>query len=152
MEFGSRDWKVVLLQSPWRVIKVETQIKAAAAVGGAIVSFLFGGWSALLTILLAFVVLDYISGVLAAGKEGKLNSDIGLWGIARKVSIFVVVAIAHLVDTALGDAHLFRDAAIFFYLANEVLSITENLGRIGAPIPGIIKQAVEVLRGKGEVK
>jgi toxin secretion/phage lysis holin len=96
--------------------------------------------------------MDYISGVLAAGKEGKLNSDIGLWGIARKVSIFVVVAIAHLVDTALGDAHLFRDAAIFFYLANEVLSITENLGRIGAPIPGIIKQAVEVLRGKGEAK
>lgn len=131
---------------------METQIKAAAAVGGAIVSFLFGGWSALLTILLAFVVLDYISGVLAAGKEGKLNSDIGLWGIARKVSIFVVVAIAHLVDTALGDAHLFRDAAIFFYLANEVLSITENLGRIGAPIPGIIKQAVEVLRGKSDVK
>ena len=131
---------------------METQIKAAAAVGGAIASFLFGGWSALLTILLAFVVLDYISGVLAAGKEGKLNSDIGLWGIARKVSIFVVVAIAHLVDTALGDAHLFRDAAIFFYLANEVLSITENLGRIGAPIPGIIKQAVEVLRGKSDVK
>jgi len=130
---------------------MENLIKTGIAVGGAIVSFLFGGWSALLTILLAFVVLDYISGVLAAGKEGKLNSDIGLWGIARKVSIFVVVAIAHLVDTALGDAHLFRDAAIFFYLANEVLSITENLGRIGAPIPGIIKQAVEVLRGKGDV-
>jgi len=131
---------------------VENVVKTIAAVGGAIASYAFGGWSALLSILLTFVAMDYISGVLAAGKEGKLNSDIGLWGIARKVSIFVVVAIAHLVDTALGDAHLFRDAAIFFYLANEVLSITENLGRIGAPIPGIIKQAVEVLRGKGEAK
>jgi toxin secretion/phage lysis holin len=134
------------------VIQVENVVKTIAAVGGAIASYAFGGWSALLSILLTFVAMDYISGVLAAGKEGKLNSDIGLWGIARKVSIFVVVAIAHLVDTALGDAHLFRDAAIFFYLANEVLSITENLGRIGAPIPGIIKQAVEVLRGKGEAK
>lgn len=131
---------------------MENVVKTIAAVGGAIASYAFGGWSALLSILLTFVAMDYISGVLAAGKEGKLNSDIGLWGIARKVSIFVVVAIAHLVDTALGDAHLFRDAAIFFYLANEVLSITENLGRIGAPIPGIIKQAVEVLRGKGEAK
>jgi len=127
-------------------------IKTAVSIGGAIASYAYGGWSALLSILLTFVAMDYISGVLAAAKEGKLNSNIGLWGIARKVSIFVVVAIAHLVDTALGESHLFRDAAIFFYLANEVLSITENLGRLGAPIPGIIKQAVEVLRGKGELK
>lgn len=131
---------------------METVIKTAVSAGGAVTSYAFGGWSALLGILLTFVVLDYISGVLAAAKEGKLNSNIGIWGIPRKVSIFVVVALAHLVDTALGDAHLFRDAAIFFYLANEVLSITENLGRLGAPIPPIIRQAVEVLRGKGEAK
>ena len=127
---------------------MENLFKSAVAVGGAVVSYLFGGWSALLSILLTFVAMDYISGVLAAAKEGKLNSNIGLWGIARKVSIFVVVSIAHLVDTALGESHLFRDAVIFFYLANEVLSITENLGRLGAPIPPIIRQAVEVLRGK----
>jgi phage-related holin len=59
--------------------------------------------------------------------------------------------VAHLVDSALGDAHLFRDAAVFFYLANELLSITENLGRIGAPIPPAVQRAVEILRGKGEV-
>lgn len=69
--------------------------------------------SSLLSILLTFVVVDYISGVLAAGKEGKLNSNVGIWGIPKKVSIFAVVAIAHLIDTALGDAHLFRDAPIF---------------------------------------
>ena len=103
----------------------------------------------MLTILLTFVVLDYITGVAAAGKEGKLSSNVGLWGIAKKIMIFGIVAIAHLVDTALGDAHLFRDAAIFFYLANELLSVTENLGRIGVPIPGAIQRAVEVLRGKG---
>ena len=129
---------------------METIIKAIAAAGGAAISFLYGGWSALLSILLTFVVLDYTSGVLAAGKEGKLNSEVGLWGIPKKVAIFAIVAVAHLVDSALGDAHLFRDAAIFFYLANELLSIIENIGRMGVPIPGKLKGAVEVLRGKGE--
>jgi len=130
---------------------VENIFKTIVAVGGAAASYLFGGWSSLLSILLTFVVFDYITGVVAAGKEGKLSSEVGLWGIPKKVAIFAIVAVAHLVDTALGDAHLFRDAAIFFYLANELLSITENLGRIGVPIPGAIQRAVEVLRGKGDV-
>lgn len=123
-------------------------IKSVVAVCGSAASYLFGGWSSLLGILLTFVVIDYVSGVAAAGKEGKLNSAVGIWGIPKKISIFAVVAIAHLVDTALGDAHLFRDAAIFFYLANELLSVTENLGRLGAPIPPMMRQAIEVLRGK----
>jgi len=129
---------------------LENLYKSLIAAGGAAASYLFGGWSALLSVLLTFVVLDYITGFLAAAKEGKLNSEVGLWGIAKKVAIFFVVAVAHLVDTALGDAHLFRDAAIFFYLANELLSITENTGRLGVPIPTAIQRAVEVLRGKGE--
>ena len=130
---------------------MENLIKTGIAVGGAAASYLFGGWSHLLTILLTFVVLDYITGVAAAAKEGKLNSEVGAWGIVRKVGIFVIVAIAHLVDRALGDAHLFRDAAIFFYLANELLSMIENTGRLGAPIPPALQRAVEVLRGKGDV-
>lgn len=129
---------------------METAFKTLVAIGGAAASFLFGGWSSLLSILLAFVVIDYISGVVAAGKEGKLSSEVGLWGIARKVAIFAVVAVAHLIDTALGDAHLFRDAAIFFYLANEVLSIIENAGRIGVPVPPTLEKAVAVLKSKGE--
>ena len=129
---------------------MENLYKSIIAVGGAAASYFFGGWSALLSVLLTFVVLDYVTGFLAAAKEGKLNSEVGLWGIAKKVAIFFVVAVAHLVDTTLGDAHLFRDAAIFFYLANELLSITENTGRLGVPIPTAIQRAVEVLRGKGE--
>lgn len=127
-------------------------VKGVIAAGGAAASYFYGGWSALLSILLTFVVLDYITGVTAAAKEGKLSSEVGWWGIPKKVAIFAVVAIAHLVDTALGEAHLFRDAAIFFYLANELLSVTENLGRLGAPIPPIIQRAVDVLRGKGDPK
>ena len=127
-------------------------LKSGVAVVGAVTSFLFGGWSHLLSVLLVFVALDYLSGVAAAAKEGTLRSDVGLWGIARKVAIFAVVAVAHLVDTTLGNAHLFRDAAIFFYLANEALSVTENLGRVGVPIPPAVQRAVEVLQGKGDVK
>jgi len=129
---------------------MDNLFKTAVAAGGAIASYLFGGWSYLLSVLLTFVIIDYITGVTAAFKEKKLNSEVGLWGIPKKIAIFAVVAVAHLVDSALGDAHLFRDAAIFFYLANELLSITENLGRIGVPIPGAIQRAVEVLRGKSE--
>ena len=131
---------------------MDTYIKTIAAIGGAVISFLFGGWSSLLSILLAFVVMDYISGVVAAAKEGKLNSEVGMWGIPKKIAIFAVVAIAHLVDSVLGDAHLFRDAAIFFYLANELLSVTENLGRIGVPVPSVVQKAVDVLRSRGEAK
>lgn len=127
---------------------METTFKSVIAVGGAAASFLFGGWSSLLSILLTFVVIDYISGVTAAGLRGELNSEVGLVGIAKKVAIFGVVAVGHLVDTALGNAHLFRDTAIFFYLANEVLSILENIGRIGVPVPEKLKNAVEVLRQK----
>lgn len=128
---------------------VDNVIKGIIAVGGSAASFLFGGWSSLLNILLAFVVIDYISGVAAAAQEGKLSSRIGGWGIAKKVMIFAIVAVAHLVDTALGDAHLFRDAAIFFYLSNELLSLLENAGRLGAPIPPGLQKAIAILQGKG---
>ncbi|WNF07285.1 phage holin family protein [Brevibacillus borstelensis] len=129
---------------------MEGIFKTVVAFGGAAVSYLFGGWSTLLGVLAAFVVIDYVSGVIASGAEGKLKSKIGLIGIARKVFIFTMVAIAHLVDTTLGDQHFLRDATIFFYLANELLSIIENAGRVGLPVPEPIKRAVEVLKGKGD--
>lgn len=125
--------------------------KIVVALGGGAASYLFGGWSSLLSILLAFVVIDYITGFVAAGIEGKLASDVGLRGIAKKVFIFVMVAVANLADQAVGT-QIIRDAAIFFYLANELLSIIENSGRIGLPVPPIITQAVEILKGKSEVQ
>ncbi|WP_258012509.1 holin family protein [Paenibacillus sp. F4] len=104
--------------------------------------------------LLALVIIDYVTGLFAAGAEGKkgtgpgLKSKIGLIGIARKVFIFAMVAVSHLIDGVLGDSHLFRDAVAYFYMANEPLSILENGGRLGAPIPPVIRQAVEVLKSK----
>lgn len=128
--------------------------KLIIASGGACASYLFGGWSQLLGILLAFVIIDYIAGVFASAIEGKLSSDIGRKGIAKKVFIFVIVAVAHLVDVALGNGNFFRDATIFFYLANETISILENGGRIGLPIPEVLQKAIEILKGKsqGEAK
>lgn len=128
---------------------METLVKSAVAVGGAVTTHLLGEWSPLLTVLCTFVVIDYVSGVIASSIEGKLSSRVGLIGIARKVFIFAMVAIAHQVDTALGDQHLLRDATIFFYLANELLSIIENAGRVGIPVPAPIQKAVEVLKKKG---
>ena len=103
----------------------------------------------MLSILLVFVIFDYLSGVYAAWKEQTLSSRIGIEGIARKVFIFAMIAVAHLVDTALGDQHIFRDATVWFYLANELLSIIENAGRAGFPVPEPIQRAVAVLKGKG---
>lgn len=129
---------------------MDNMFKTVVALGGATASFLFGGWSSLLGVLLTFVVVDYVSGVVAAGFEGSLKSKAGLIGITRKVFIFALVAIAHQIDNSLGEQHLFRDATIFFYLANELLSIIENAGRIGLPVPDTIKRAVEVLKGKSD--
>jgi toxin secretion/phage lysis holin len=129
---------------------METAFKTIVAGSGACVTYLYGGWSALLGTLVAFVVTDYITGLMAAAVEGKLQSCIGYKGIARKVFIFILVAAAHLVDVVLGDGHLFRDATVFFYLANELLSILENAGRVGLPVPEVIIKAVDVLKGKSE--
>ncbi|MOA00037.1 Holin family protein [compost metagenome] len=127
---------------------MENIIKPLLAAGSIVASFLFGGWSPLLNVLLAFVIIDYASGVAAAAKEGKLSSKTGGWGIAKKVMTFAIVAVAHMVDSVLGDAHLFRDAAIFFYLTNELLSLLENAGRLGASIPPGMKKAIAILKGR----
>ncbi|WP_425270784.1 phage holin family protein [Paenibacillus kribbensis] len=132
--------------------------KFSAAFGGSAITYLFGGWSFALAALLTFTIIDYVTGLIAAGVEGKkgtgpgLKSKIGLIGIAQKVFIFAMVAVSHLIDGVLGDSHLFRDAVSYFYLANELLSIVENGGRIGAPVPSIIRQAVEVLKSKSGEK
>jgi toxin secretion/phage lysis holin len=126
--------------------------KTGATVTGAVVGYLFGGWSVLLQILLTFVVIDYITGLLASGVEGKLSSKVGFKGIAKKIMIFCLVAVGHLVDKAVGEGHVVSDTIVFFYLGNEGLSILENAGRTGLPVPDQIKSAVQILKGKGEGK
>ena len=126
--------------------------KTGAATIGAAVGFLFGGWSKALILLVSLVILDYFTGILASAVEGKLSSRVGFRGIPKKIMVFVMVAVGHLVDTAIGTNHMFRDAAIFFYCANEVVSILENAGRMGIPVPDKLQQTVEILKGRVERK
>ncbi|QTD42535.1 holin family protein [Sporosarcina sp. Te-1] len=128
-------------------------LKAVPAFFTGILTFLFGGWNALLAILVTLVVIDFITGMVASALHGKLRSHVGMLGIARKVFIFVMVTVAHLIDLLLSESgHQSSEAVmtmvIVFYSINEILSITENAGRIGLPIPQAVKNAVEILRNK----
>ncbi|UOE96083.1 phage holin family protein [Alkalihalobacillus sp. LMS39] len=146
--------------------KVENLFKYGAAASTAIVSFLWGEWSLLLTVLLVLVFLDYGSGLAAAWTEGKnhpkdkakgLSSRIGMRGIVKKVFIFVVIAMGNLVDytlieTGMRTEPIVFQAAVVFYIFNECISLLENVGRMGIPVPNQLKQAVQVLKDKGEDK
>ena len=131
---------------------MDNAIKIAVGLGGGLASFLFGGWSALLQTLVLFIVLDYVIGVMVAGYHGQLNSKVGFKGIAKKVLILLLVATAHQIDLLLGDGSLIRDSVIFFYLANELLSILESVGKTNLPIPNVLRKEVETLNSKGEGK
>jgi len=105
----------------------------------------------LLGALLTLVAIDYLTGLGAAWVKKELNSDIGRRGIAKKVCIFLLVAIGHIVDVTLGTS-IFQSGVAFFYMSNEVVSILENVGTIGVPIPPVFKDAIKILNGKSEVK
>lgn len=116
-----------------------------AAVGGYIGYFL-GGLDGFLYALVAFVVIDYLTGIMVAILEKRLSSEVGFRGIFKKVLIFSLVAVAHIVDSQLiqtGSA--VRTAVIFFYLSNEGISIIENAAKIGLPIPEKFKTVLEQL-------
>ncbi|KJE25725.1 toxin secretion/phage lysis holin family protein [Geobacillus kaustophilus] len=130
--------------------RLDAIYKIGAAAIGAAVGYLFGESTGLLLVLFWMVVIDYGSGLAAGYTEKTLSSKIGFKGIIKKVMIFVMVALAHLVDSALGTKNMFRDATIVFYMANELLSIFENVGRMGVPVPDRLMQAVEVLKGKSK--
>ncbi|MCK9326419.1 MAG: phage holin family protein [Bacteroidales bacterium] len=122
----------------------------AALAGGAITAAL-GGWDMMLQVLILFVVLDYATGLVAAWYEQKLDSRVGFRGIAKKVLIFAPIALAFALDRAMGQ-DILRSLAICFYVANEGLSVLENLGRASVPIPAPLRSALEQLKGKAEEK
>lgn len=139
---------------------MESWIKSVAAFFGAATSYFYGGWPILLQVLLVFVVIDWLTGIIAGYRDGVLSSKVGSIGILRKVMIFAIVSIGHLSDIVLidllgetvlsFDGHPIRDAAILFYLANEALSILENCGRMGLPVPPAIRKAIEIFSEKSE--
>lgn len=125
---------------------------AFAAVGGFLGWFL-GGYDGFLYALIAFVAIDYVTGVLCAVIDKELSSEIGAKGIFKKVLIFTLVGVAHILDTqilgsAVDSGGVLRTAVIFFYLSNEGVSILENAGHIGLPIPEKLKEVLEQLHGR----
>ena len=121
-----------------------------AAVGGWLGWFL-GGCDGLLYALIAFVTIDYITGVLCAVADHSLSSAVGFKGIARKVLIFLLVGIGHILDTqVIGSGSVLRTAVIFFYISNEGVSLVENAAHLGLPIPEKLKDVLEQLHDRSE--
>ena len=121
-----------------------------AAIGGWLGWFL-GGYDGFLYALIAFVVIDYILGVMCAIIEKHLSSDVGARGIFKKVVIFSLVCVAHIIDqNIIGDGSAIRTAVIFFYLSNEGISIIENATRLGLPIPKKLVDVLEQLKSGGD--
>jgi toxin secretion/phage lysis holin len=116
----------------------------------AIARYTFGGWCELAGLFMISILVEYVTGIAVSIKEQKgLNSRIFFWGLARKGLMLLVIMLAHRMDILL-DTDLMMTGAIYFYLANEFISITENYGRLGLPLPVFLKQMLQVLRSKGE--
>lgn len=122
------------------------KIELAFAAFGGFLGWFFGGFDGFLYALIVFVIMDYFTGVLAAGVKKELSSEVGFKGIAKKVVIFVLVGIANIIDTQIiQNGSAIRTAVIFFYLSNEGLSILENSAVIGLPIPEKLKEMLKQL-------
>lgn len=119
---------------------------------GTILYFLFGEFDIALQCLLVFIVLDYISGLIKAVINRELSSKTGLRGILKKVGFLIIVAVGVLVDRITGGSGTVRSLVIYYFVANEGLSIIENLGQAGLPIPKSIKNTLKMLKNQGDGK
>lgn len=114
-----------------------------------LISFLFGDIEGMMVALIALIVLDYISGVIAAAVEKRLSSEVGAKGIAKKIFMLLIVALANIMDiNVIGDGHVLKTVTVVFYICNECISLIENAGRIGVPVPKKLLDVLEQLRDK----
>ena len=134
----------------------ETICTIAGVMGGTL-AMLLGGWDASLMTLLIFMGIDYVSGLVVAGvfhkskksENGALESKAGWKGLAKKAMTLLFVLIAHQLDVVIGVAYI-RDAVIIGFIANELISIVENAGLMGVPLPVVVKKAIDILTAKTE--
>jgi len=129
----------------------EFSFSTVIAAIGTIVSAWLGGWDAALRVLVVLMVIDYMTGFLGAIKDEKVNSEVMFWGGVRKGIILVVLALAVLLDQMVGNSvPILRTLAIYFYVAREGVSVTENLGILGVPLPPGISRVLTQLQDKSE--
>lgn len=134
---------------------MKNAICTGIGVVGSFIASLFGGWTASLTTLLIFMGIDYITGLVVAGvfhnspktETGALESRAGLKGLLRKVTVLLFVLIGYRLDVAMGVTYI-KDAVCIAFIANELLSIVENAGLMGLPIPSVITNAIDILKKK----
>jgi toxin secretion/phage lysis holin len=115
---------------------------------GGFLGFMLGGVDAFLYTLIAFVAIDYISGVLVAICEKKVSSKVGARGISKKIMLFALIAVANLIDCNLTNTSVLRTATIFFYMSNELISILENADKLGLPVPEKLRNILEQFKKK----
>ena len=134
---------------------MKNAICTAVGLTGSLVASCFGGWTASLTTLMIFMGIDYLSGLIVAGvfhnspktETGALESRAGLKGLIRKFYMLLFVLIGHRLDVAVGTTYI-RDAVCIAFMANELLSIVENAGLMGLPIPAVITNSIDILKKK----
>ena len=138
-------------------MKLKDLFVAVIGAIGAFIAKLFGGWDAAMTTLVIFMGVDYLMGLVVAGvfkrsgksENGALDSRAGFKGLLKKSIILLIVLIAYRLDLVLGSAFI-KDAVIIGYIANETISIIENAGLMGIPIPDVIKRAIDILKNKSD--
>ena len=131
--------------------KIQIIIDSIAGAVGAVLGFMYGEVSGLFWALIAFMALDYVTGVIVAIIEKRLSSEVGFRGLAKKFLILVFVAVGHIVDTyILGGTPAAMSAVMLFYIANEGISIVENASALGLPVPKKITDLMEQIRNKSE--
>lgn len=134
-------------------MKILDYIKLAAVQIGAIIGAFIGNITGMIWALLIFAIIDYITGVTAAILEHKLSSEIGFRGITRKVLLFLIVGVANVLDVyVIGSGGVCRSMVLVFYIANEGLSIIENVARCGVPVPEKLKIILKQLEEEDHAK
>lgn len=136
---------------------MKSGICTAAGIVGSAIAALFGGWDEALVTLVIFMVIDYVSGLIVAGvfhaskktESGTLESRAGWKGLCRKGVTLLFVLVAHRLDMAI-DVDYIRNAVIIGFMANELISIVENAGLMGIPLPKVIQNAIDILTEKSE--
>jgi toxin secretion/phage lysis holin len=128
------------------VINLSHYINLFAGVVGALITWAFGGWSGLLELFFIFIVLDYITGVSASFKEGQgLSSEVGLWGLLTKALMIAAVLVGHRADLAFNTDFIMM-GIVYAFLANELISISENYARLGLPLSDHLKPLLAILK------
>lgn len=127
----------------------QTAVNASVGVFGGVIAYAFGTWSELLSFFCIAIVIDIISGVAASIKEGRgVSSAVGFGGSVKKVFMFIAILLAHRIDVLMGT-DVIMNGAIYFYLANELVSIVENYGRLDLPLPDGVRRVISVLKDRG---